>query len=475
MNQFQSPYGMLPGRLGLFVRDTTDATQASDPLVGSVTFTAVSAAVQGHCNVSPKPGLEVPVSLFCLNVCGSGERKSAVQTLLFKAINEVQRERSDAVAQQADSLSERHELWRIKRDAARAEYNRLFRKQKPTDDIEKRLQIILKEEPKACEAHRFVYQDPTWEALLLGLSKNGGSAVLVNDEFDQFISGHMARHLSVLNSGWSGMDLSVDRKTSGSLTVANPRITCLFQAQPTAFQRFMEKQGKQARGNGFLARVLLAQPVSTQGYRFEGDERRFGPELNCFYERCKTLLNRRERRLLKFAPQAQQEWYNTFNIYEGNSRDGGPNANIRDFASKAPEQIARIAALLHAFETDDSDEISSETLSASINLVEWYRMQFIQMVMQNDPVTEYQSDLNLLSGWITSAILKNHGLPLAWSDILRYGPYRLRKDCKIKDLLRNLVNTGAFSLLPNGRQNFVGLPKPVHPSYGNYQGVSLMQ
>lgn len=474
MNQSSLPHEMLPGRFGSVIKGVAHTTQAPIEMVGAVALAAATLAVQGNCTVTSKPGLEGPVSLYFMNVCESGERKSAVQTLLFKAANEVQREWADAAAQQADSFSVEHAVWKEKQNAIRTKFKRAVCKQEPAGDIEHQLSSILKEEPKASKVRKLIYQDVTPESLLLGLHEYGNSAALVNDEFGCFVNGPLSRQLPLLNSMWSGVESSVDRKTSGSFLLKNPRLTCLFQAQPAVFHQFLERQGKQARGNGFLARVLVSYPISTQGTRFEDGQERHCPDLDWFYERWKTLINRSEKRTLKFTPQAQHEWYEIFNLYEVNSQPVKCNADIRDFASKAAEQIARIAAVMHAFMTDDNDEISSETLTASINLVEWYRVQFLQVVTHNDPAAEFQSDFNLFFTWVKSAILNNNCMPIAYSYISQFGPYRLRKQSKMKPLMETLVGAGLLVLLQNGRHKTVGLPRPTFRSNSYNPSVGLM-
>lgn len=308
--------------------------------------------------------------------------------------------------------------------------------------------------------------DTTAEALLSGLHQHGNSAALVHDEFGQFINGAMASKLPLLNSLWSGTDTAVDRMSGESFVLHDARLSCLFQAQPEVFDRFIAKQGQQARGNGFLSRTLLGFPPSLQGWRAETYELAC-PQLDWFYARCRALLVRSERRVLKFSPAAQAHWHNTSAFYEQQMQPGGRYHDTTDFASKAAENIARVAAVLHAFETDDSDEISDETMIAAINLVDWHGFQYQALVRKSDPVAQQHREAELLHKWITAFLMTNGQTWLPCSHILQFGPNFARKKDKMRPLLDLLMQWGKIILQPVGRKMFITIPRPV----GDFAGA----
>lgn len=452
MNAVPHPHAMLPGRFGSLVREATYATQAPIELVTAVALAAASVAVQNTCTVERKTGLEGPVSLFLLTICDSGERKSAVQALFFKRFAELQRRWREEGEKKASYHLVDHQLWQEKVAVLRSEMKRSTRRDEPVDGIERRLRAALESEPKLDNARKLVYEDTTPEALLAGLHECGKSAALVHDEFGHFIDGSMSKKLPLLNSLWSGMDTSVDRKTGKSFVISDARLTCLFQAQPAVFDRFMGKQGQQARGNGFLARTLLAFPPSTQGTRFDSGQQIYCHDLDWFYERCGELLEKNERRVLRLAPDAKRHWQEIANIYEENIRPGRCNSDIRDFASKAAENIARIAAVLHGFMIDYSDEISLEILNASINLVEWYRQQYVMLMPIEDSISELQKDLDCLYDWIQSVFQRTGCRHLECSYILKYGPNRLRERGRMNYLIDWLANNNQIWIALFGRK-----------------------
>lgn len=454
------PHLHLPGQFGATVIDVANQLQAPIELVTSVALAAASAAVQHNCSVQRKPGLGGPTSLFILVICDSGERKSAVQRLIFKGINDLQSVWQHAASEEAERFKVEHALWSEKARLARAALERATRKNGALDETENRFRDILIAEPKPTKARRIVYVDTTPEALLSGMNQSGNSAVLLHDEFGQFSDGPMGNRLPLLNSLWSGMDATVDRKTSDSFVLKDARLTFLCQAQPAVFERFIAKQGQLVRGNGFLARTLLGFPLSRQGQRVETYEV-VCPKLDWFYERCKALLSRSELRVLRFSQAAQARWHDIAVFYEQHMQPGGSFCDLRDFASKAAENIARVAAVLHAFETDDSDEIPDEALVAAINLMSWHGQQFQWLINSTNPLIEKQRRIDELYNWIASTMMSRNWGGLYCSYLMQYGPNFARKKAVMHEILDSLVQSGRILIVYHGKRKVIQLPRPT--------------
>ena len=460
MNNYVLPHCLLPGQFGATVIEVANATQTPIELVTAVALAAASVAGQHVCSVQRKPGLVGPISLYFLSLAESGERKSAADNLIFKAINDVQATWQHASSEEVKRFKIEHFLWSEKVKLARIELKRASRKHITLDETEDLLRKLLEAEPKLKKARRIIYVDTTPEALLSGLHECGNSAGLVHDEFGQFISGPMVSKLPLLNSLWSGMDATVDRKTSESFVLKDARLTCLFQAQPAVFKRFMDKQGEQARGNGFLSRTLLGFPASTQGWRKETYEV-FCPKLDWFYERCKALLSRSEQRVLRFSPAAQARWYEIAAFYEQQMQPGGIFCEMKDFASKAAENIARVAAVLHAFEIDGSDEISDEALVSAINLVAWHAEQYRNLLTSTNPLVEKLRKMTELYTWIASTLMQKSWAYLHCSYLMQYGPNFSRKKATMDDLLSSLEQSGQIFIAYVGNRRVIQLPRPT--------------
>jgi hypothetical protein len=469
MNVFTQPIPTnLPKDLDQLVHEIQACVQAPRELIVTVVLATMALSVQHSCRVEVKPGLSRPVGLFLFAQCESGERKSAILKLLFKPFMEIQRRWSEEASAELATYEVEHALWREKVDALRAALKRASRKGESTDEIEKKLREILKARPKRSSARKLIYADVTPEALLEGLHECGNSAALVYDEFAQFCDGPMARQLGNLNTLWSGEELPVDRKTSPSFVVRPAGFTCLFLPQPSVFKRFLDKQGDYAHGNGFFARVLPCSPLSTQGQRFENGVQAADTNLHWFYDRCNKQLEKTEPRLLKFSPEAQSDWISIANFYESTVQPGGPFCGSKEFASKAAENIARIAAVMHAFLYDNGDEISAETLHYAGDLFYYYGKQHLMSFARAHPFTEDQRNAIELCAWIYSILSGRRWNYLTKAYILQYGPNRLRNKAKLDLLLEHLAATFQITIRKQGKKTLICPNTPVQMPPGQW-------
>lgn len=446
----------LPERLEQLVLEIVRATKAPYAMVVNTTLGGMVSCLQHSCRVQHLQDLVSPISLFLMTIADSGERKSTVQSLVFRAITETQRQwRKDAL-QNAVAHKMLYAVWRKKLDAQSDVLRRAMLKGEPTDEIEKQLGVILEAEPKLGLMRQLIYTDTTIEALLVGLHEScGKSAVLLHDEFGQFCDGPMARQQPAMNALWSGKEYTVHRKTSGNFVLEDATLSAVLLAQPSVFKRFLDKQGNQARGNGFLARFLIAHPQSMQGSRVEDGVKADCPILEWFYARCKELLHKDNPRLLKFSPRAYTDLVNISNHYESCILPGGMYYFAKDFASKATEHIARLAAIFHAFFTDDSDEITSETLNYAVNLVAAYGQQYLTILGASNPADEEQRDLTDLANWLLTCVYNKQVDCIPKSYLMQYGPNRLRQKSKLDVLLGILASHGKIGIVIQSNKKYI--------------------
>ena len=137
------PHCQLPGQFGKTVIDVANALQAPIELVTSVALAAASLAVQGTCTVERKPGLDGPLCLFMCTICDSGERKSQVLKMFFKAFEDFLRSKQEEMIKQVKTYEIERELWEEKKLQLRAELKRATRQGLPVDKIESRLRATL--------------------------------------------------------------------------------------------------------------------------------------------------------------------------------------------------------------------------------------------------------------------------------------------------------------------------------------------
>jgi len=134
---------------------------------------------------------------------------------------------------------------------------------------------------------------------------------------------------------------------------------------------------------------------------------------------------------------------------------GGVYFAARDFASKAAENIARIAAIFHEFLMEDSDEISSETLQCAVNLISHYGEQYLNIFGKFNPVTEQQRDLTDLEDWIQTTQNNKQWSCIPKAYILQYGPNRLRDKARLDLLLDILASSFRITILKVNKKTVV--------------------
>lgn len=254
------PIWALPPKMKASVEEVINITQAPPALVASSALAAASLATQAGYNVRRMNHLVNPCSLIVISIAESGERKSTVDHLFGSIFSEFESEQN-------------------------AKLQLTLRKKRPTQ----RIQVI--------------YNDATPAAFLRGLHQNSCCAGLWEDEAGRIFTSPLADDLGLLNKGWDGRNISINRR-SGSFLVENPRVTISWMVQPSVFERYMARKGDNARGIGFLARGLVSYPQSTQGSRFIRSIPEKLPGIQAFRERTKQLLASQIETLL---PQLEDE------------------------------------------------------------------------------------------------------------------------------------------------------------------------
>lgn len=82
------PVDALPPTIRAAVEEAMLAVEAPAALIASSALAAASLATQTEFNVERDVGLDGPISLYFITIAESGERKSAVDRMFFRAARE---------------------------------------------------------------------------------------------------------------------------------------------------------------------------------------------------------------------------------------------------------------------------------------------------------------------------------------------------------------------------------------------------
>jgi hypothetical protein len=238
---------------------------------------------------------------------------------------------------------------------ARIDY--LRKKAARTDDRMGLLREILELEsntPQVPSVPRLFSDDVTPERLAALMQEQGGKIGVFSDEGGIFdiLAGRYSKgvpNLDLWLKGHSVSPLRIDRqdRSRPPIMLDKPHLTVGISPQPDVLACLRDKPG--FRGRGLLARFLYALPPSRLGYR-SLDVRSISPQTEARYENgIRALLAYRPETVqqLRFTPEAYREWKDFQVGLELQFRDGGMLEDLKDWGSKLPGAVARIAGVLH--------------------------------------------------------------------------------------------------------------------------------
>src|SRR5262249_38695940 len=138
--------------------------------------------------------------------------------------------------------------------------------------------------------------DDTPENLAYVLARQWPSAGILTAEGALVLGSHAMKrevifwYFGLLKLLLDGGGLQIGGKNSGSFPGRGTRLTMGLQVQPLAFRAFLDRSEGLARSTGFLARVLLCWPRSTQGDRPYAPLPQGSPRMSAFHQRIAEIL-----------------------------------------------------------------------------------------------------------------------------------------------------------------------------------------
>ncbi|MDA0822364.1 MAG: YfjI family protein [Proteobacteria bacterium] len=461
------PLESLPGSLRTAVEEVQRFTQAPVPLVAASALGAISLAIQAHVDVERSPSLYGPVSLFLLTIAESGERKSTCDTYFTAPIREYEDQQRAALKPDLADHRAAVAAWEAKQSGVKAKIQQETRAAKSTAELEDDLRELEAKKPVAPRIPRLIYSDATQEKLITELATNWPTAGIISSEGGAVFGAHsmrpdsLMRTLSTLNVLWDGGTLHSDRKTTESVRVNSARLTVALQVQEPTLKQFIDSTSGLARGSGFLARFLFSRPDSTQGYRPFSDAR---PNLDAYYRRLSEILNQAlpldedgtlAPSRLTLSPGAKDLWKKGYNVIEEQLRDGGELRDLRDVASKAAENIARLAALFHVFEKGGS-EIGQEPSKQAAKVVAWHLEEAKRFLGEIAlPVEEVNAAK--LDEWLIDYCREHGSRWVKTSDALQFAPRPIRKRAILDPALEVLTELHRAREFKRGKEKLISI------------------
>jgi len=430
-----------------------DVVQAPDAICGQAVLAAASLACQAHADVLID-GRREPLSLWCLSVAASGERKSAADDIALEPHRNYERLAADEYSGQLT----RHEAEMAAHDAAKSQ----AKKQKEMSAVEREL-LSLGAAPDAPLQPWLLVTTPTVEGLHK-LYHNGQPALgLFHDDGGEFIGGHSMnadnrmKSAAGLSKLWDRGEFDRVRGGDGAMKYYGRRLALHLMVQPVVAETILSDP--MLCGQGFLARCLLAWPITRIGDReYSETELAADPALTTYRRVISSILDQApdlrpgtrqelEPRSLSLSPQAKRRWITLHDDIERAMRDGADYESIRPWASKAPAQILRVSGVLTLVSDLQAGVIAEEAIDQAAALVLYALDEAVRLVGYAQVPTEIQHAQALVD-WCQRT---NQKL-LHSSAALQFGPNSIRSKPAFDAAMRELERAGWAVPLDGGAE-----------------------
>ncbi|MFS0737539.1 YfjI family protein [Sphingomonas sp. 1P06PA] len=402
-------------RLARAIRAIMVRVKVPDSLAAHSVLAAASLAVQGHAVVELPTRQRRPTSLFFATIADSGDRKSSADEIAIKPIadyeidlnTEYQMAKQVHATQAAIFKNDQAKLTKEMANADRTTVEMAV-KDLGTPPIEPPRPAIIV--PPGSTQGVIDMLDKGRPSLGLFINEGGswlGSWGMQDDNRTATISNY--------SELWDGQSIKTLTKGEGFRFLPNRAFSFHVMFQQIYIERMFGDE--EMRGQGFLSRVLAAQPTTLAGTRFH-DPSTIEPahvtdDIVEYQERLGSIIRTplpvdlespqnglMRRCAFHLDEDAAALFWEFYNTVEGQQGQGGSLAPIRGFAGKATEQAARIATVLHVFENGLRDRtINKLSMARGVALMNFYLGEALRLAAATpiDPVT---ADALILSEWL---------------------------------------------------------------------------
>ncbi|MEY3359121.1 MAG: hypothetical protein RLZZ537_189 [Pseudomonadota bacterium] len=374
------PIDALGGVLGSAAERIYEVVQAPPELCGQAVLAAASLATQSHADVEMDGRIE-PLSLWCITIAESGERKSGVYDQALKAHADYQRE---LVSRHSDE-SKAYRLEMMAYEASCKQFMATKKSAATRESIYRGLSD-QGEEPKAPLLPVILMQEPTLEGVHKLMEKGNPSIGLFSDDGAEFLGGHAmskdnrAKSSAGFSKLWDRGEFSRVRAGDGAGQFYGKRMALHLMIQPIIAETALSDEVLSKQG--FLARCLLAYPVSRIGQRqYRPVDLSSDPAMRQYWGRMAELLrtppmlatntrNELAPRRLCLDKDARRAWIGLHDAIE--SAAPTDYVNVKAWASKAAAQALRIAGVLTLVENPSAANIGADAVMRAGRLVDYY-------------------------------------------------------------------------------------------------------
>jgi len=432
----RTPYPLsdFPAVLREAVEEVQHWNRTPMEMAATSALSALSACAQHIADIERDETLVGPISLWTMALAVSGERKSRLDKLFGAPMEVYQIRKAEELKPLIDQRQREIDAWKSQYDGLNDAIRRCANKGSSADKFLEQLNK-MPAQPEPVRVPVILRGDDTTESLCYDLRFVWPSSAVVESEAGAVFGSHAMKAdnimggLAVKNKLWEGGSHSIGRKTSKSFTVRGARFTYGLQIQPDVIREFQEKNGGLARGIGYWARFLITEPESTQGTRLYREPPKNTPRLKKLHKRLFELLETEpeiaehgglEPQRLKFSADGKRAWIEAHDAIEVKLGRGGDLYDIKDVASKAADNIARIAALFHILEHGPDGAVSAKNVQRAAAIIDYHLNEAVRFFEEMNSSQE-DRDAEKIEKWLVAETRKRGVIAISRSDVYRHG------------------------------------------------------
>lgn len=445
--QHSNPYPMdaLGSILGPAARAISAVVQSADATIGGSMLASASLAAMPHVDVLID-GRRLPIGLFFMTIASSGERKSS----------------TDAEALRVHKIVEREKLYRFERDTE--EHN--FQMESYEENKKKRGKknghsLSPRDEPTAPINPTFITREPTLEGLHKLLLSGPGYAGLMSDEGGEFFGGYAmgkdqrVRTVAAISSLWDRGEFDRVRAGDGINKYWGRRIAAHMMIQPAIAEQVLSD--RTMTNQGFLARFLLAWPEERAGTRhYVERDLTQDPAMLAYWGRMRELLEWSPRMVegrrneldpvtLAMDGKAKAVWIKIADAFERSMAMGESLNGIKAWASKAAEQVLRVAGVLTVVENQRPTHIDVTSIERAAKILTFHMGEAARIVGTASVPPNIRNAEAVIS-W-----LHQNGRRIVFSgEIIQRGPTCVRHAVTLRSAMDVLERQGYVRRMPEG-------------------------
>lgn len=450
------PLAAMPEPFQRAARAAAAKAQAPEGMAAVVLLAGISAAAQSVANVVfayPGHRLEWPLSEFFCCLALSGERKSTLDKIARRPLQEYETELVEKLAPQLARARADVAAWEAEkrgieariRDAAKGGDVR------KTQAAREALQQHEAQQPaEPMEPALLIGADWTRERLLRDLH-GWPCAAAIDSEGGAGLSGFsmtVENRRATLSNLCSLFDGRIPAKrrvgTRGTVAAGTGRFTMGFSMQPSAWHDIADQHADLASGVGFLPRLLICQPESTLGScRYTPPPDGADEAIDEYTRRLLRVLRGStmperdefggaliEPPPLPISPEGAARLYQFMVDTERELGEFERLAQHTGEGRRAVEHAARVAGALELYATEGrARSVSLQSVDAGVAVANFFLSEALRL--NNTATDPQQRDAAKLEGW-----LQREGGKAAKTRALQFGPIRKRSalDAAIEEL-----------------------------------------